>query len=353
MLPFILIPLLAFVIAYGLTPLTMAFAHRWGAAKSPTRARDKHSGAIPRLGGVAIGVAFIVAVVVSRFLPVPTTSPNPNEWLTIRGLLLGSGVMLIFGALDDKYDFSSAPQFIAQFVVTGIAIYHEIFIERFNNPFADVPVLVDWWVMVPLTAFWFLGTMNTVNWLDGLDGLADGVVAIACAIFAIHMFREGQLSVALIALALMGATLGILPFNFNPARTFIGSSGSFFLGYALAAVAIMAGAKVATMMFVLGLPILDTAWQIINRLRQGRSPMSGDRGHLHHRLLDMGFSQRQVVVSYYIFCAVCGILALAIPARIYKLYAIGILGLGCLVFFWWLAGRKPQDAGRGTQNTTN
>src|SRR5688572_25181640 len=105
MLPFILIPLLAFVISYGLTPLTMGLAHWWGVAKGPWRSRDRHSGTIPRLGGVAIGVAFIAAVLVSRELSVPTTSPNPNEWLTVRGLLMGSGVMLIFGALDDKFDF--------------------------------------------------------------------------------------------------------------------------------------------------------------------------------------------------------------------------------------------------------
>src|SRR5687768_3928142 len=125
MLPFILIPLIAFVISYGLAPFTIGLAHWWGAAKGPWRARDKHRGDMPRLGGLAIGVAFIVAVVVSRFLPVPTTSPNPNEWLTVRGLLLGSGVMLIFGALDDKFDFPAIPQFIVQLLVTGIAIFHE------------------------------------------------------------------------------------------------------------------------------------------------------------------------------------------------------------------------------------
>ena len=347
MISFLLIPLIAFALSFVLTPVSMRFAKVWGAEWTPKRARDVHKGAMPRLGGLAIGIAFIVAVLLSRVFPVPSDFPiNPNEIVTVRGLLLGSAVMLIFGAIDDRWELPAIPQFIAQFVVTGIAIYHDIFIEVFNNPLTNLQIdRLPWWQTGILTAFWFLGTINTVNWLDGLDGLADGVVAIASAVFAAHMFREGQYSVALIALALLGSTLGVLPFNFNPARTFIGSSGAFFLGYALAAVAIMAGAKVATLLFVLGLPILDTAWQIVNRLRQGRSPMSGDSGHLHYRLYALGMSQRQVVLLYWAFCALCGILVLLLPARIYKLYALVVLLGLALVFFWRLARRTPITSG--------
>lgn len=300
-LPFIVVPLVAFILAYGLTPLSMRLAHRWGAVQIPKRERDIHRGAMPRLGGVAIGVAFMVAALLSRTFTV--SPPNANEAITFQGLILGSAIMLIFGVLDDKWELPAWPQFAVQFAVAAIAISHDLIIEYFNNPITDsriptLPLLAT----VLLTTFWFVGTMNTVNWLDGLDGLADGVLAIASAVFAAHMAREGQYSVALLALALFGATVGVLPFNFNPARTFIGSSGSFFLGYALAALAVIAGAKVATLLFVLGLPILDTAWQIVSRLRRGQNPFKGDRGHMHQRLLDAGFSQKQIVVGYYIFC---------------------------------------------------
>ena len=151
-----------------------------------------------------------------------------------------------------------------------------------------------------LTIFWFMGMINTVNWLDGLDGLAAGVAAIMSRVLAIHMIREGQYSVALLPVALLGATLGFLPFNFNPAQVFMGSSGSYFLGWALAALGIMAGAKVATVLLVMGLPILDVAWLIYNRWRRGGKPGFKGRDHLHHRLLDIGFTQRQIVLGYYV-----------------------------------------------------
>ncbi|HBY95738.1 MAG TPA: undecaprenyl/decaprenyl-phosphate alpha-N-acetylglucosaminyl 1-phosphate transferase, partial [Chloroflexi bacterium] len=181
--------------------------------------------------------------------------------------------------------------------------------------------------------------MNTVNWLDGLDGLAAGVAAIASAVFAIHMLRLGQVSVALLPLALLGATVGFLPFNFNPARSFMGSTGSLFLGYALAALAIIAGAKVASLLLVLAVPILDAAWLVVSRLRHGHNPMRGGRDHLHYRLYDAGLSQRQVVLGYWVVTAFFGALALLLPARIYKLYALLLAAGLALVILWALAQR--------------
>ncbi|MDQ4077074.1 MAG: undecaprenyl/decaprenyl-phosphate alpha-N-acetylglucosaminyl 1-phosphate transferase, partial [Chloroflexota bacterium] len=292
-LSFLLIPLLALLLAAALTPLSMRLAWALNTARPPTRPRDIHRHPIPRMAGLAMGVAFLAAALLSRIMPVPFT--DPNEPIRFYGLLLGAIVTLLFGILDERVELPAWPQFAMQFLVAAIAIYHLIIIANFGNPFTNSLVRpwedpLPWWIVVPLTLFWFLGTMNTVNWLDGLDGLATGVAAIASAVFAAHMIREEQYSVALLALALLGATLGVLPYNFNPARTFIGSSGSFFLGYTLAALAIMAGAKVATMLLVLGLPILDVAWVIADRVRHGHSPLRGDRRHLHHRLFDLGLS---------------------------------------------------------------
>lgn len=345
MFSFIIIYIIAFGLTLLLTPLTMRFAKTFGIVKWPKRERDIHATVMPCMAGLAMVIAFVVAALFSRMTSVPFT--DPNEPIRFQGLLIGVIITVLFGLIDDRWELPAWPQFTIQLILAGIAIYHLIMIENFQNPLTNQLIRpwdnpFPWWVMMPLTILWFMGIMNTVNWLDGLDGLAAGVVAIASAIFAAHMFREGQHSVALLALALLGATVGVLPFNFNPARTFIGSSGAFFLGYALAALAIMAGAKVATLLLVLGIPILDVAWQIISRVRRGQRPWKGDRGHLHHRLFDAGLSQRQVVLSYWGSSAFLGLLALFLLTSIYKLYAILLVGLLSATLLWLLVRREVK-----------
>jgi UDP-GlcNAc:undecaprenyl-phosphate GlcNAc-1-phosphate transferase len=181
--------------------------------------------------------------------------------------------------------------------------------------------------------------MNTVNWLDGLDGLAAGVGAILCLVLAIHMHTTGQPSVALLPLALLGALLGFLPCNFAPARVFLGSAGAFFLGYALAGLGLIAGGRVATALMVMGLPIVDVAWQIFDRLRRRRSPARADRGHLHFRLLDLGLSARAIALIYWTFCALFGLLALTVSSRLYKLLALAAIGIVVVVVLAWLSRR--------------
>jgi len=184
--------------------------------------------------------------------------------------------------------------------------------------------------------------MNTVNWLDGLSGLVAGVTAIMCAVLALHMIFVAdppQLSVALLPLALLGATLGFLPFNFAPARIFMGSSGSYFLGFAVAALGIIGGARVATVMLVLGLPALDVAWLIISRWRRGLSPGQGGRDHLHFRLVDLGLPEQMIVVGYWLFCASFGAITLLLDARIHKVIALSGLGVVALIVLIW-AGRS-------------
>jgi len=192
---------------------------------------------------------------------------------------------------------------------------------------------------VAFTLLWIMGMINTVNFLDGLDGLATGVAAIISAVLAVHMLREGQYSVALLPLALLGATLGFLPFNFYPARVFMGSSGSLVVGYAIATLGIAAGAKLALVMLVLSIPIVDVAWLMINRLRAGQSFGQADRRHLHYRLLDLGLSQRQVVLLYYAYCILLGAAALLISSRLLKLVTLVAVGAGTLFFLAWLARR--------------
>jgi UDP-GlcNAc:undecaprenyl-phosphate/decaprenyl-phosphate GlcNAc-1-phosphate transferase len=171
--------------------------------------------------------------------------------------------------------------------------------------------------------------MNTVNFLDGLDGLVGGVTVIAGVILFLHNYILDEYSIALLPLALIGATVAFLFFNFPPARIFLGS-GAYVLGFALAVLAIIGGAKLATALLALGIPILDVAWQIVNRVRAGRSPFSGDRGHLHHRLYDSGLSTRVIVLMYYALTAIFGAAALILPSGFPKTIALVVIGIGAV-----------------------
>jgi len=333
---FFLVFAVAFVLALALTPLGGWLGRRYGFVAVPG-GRRKHVGRVSRLGGVALYAAFTAAAVLAQLLPVERQ--DPKELTRLMGLILGSTFIFLVGLWDDKRELSPAPQLIAQFIASLIAIRFLIFIEVINNPFTNRQVWFPWFVTLPFTIFWLMGMMNTVNWLDGLDGLAAGVAAILSAVLAIHMYREGQYSVALLPLALLGATLGFLPYNFHPAKVFMGSCGSYFLGFAVGALGIIAGAKVATVLLVMGIPILDVAWQIFNRVRLGRSPAIGDRGHLHFRLLDMGLSQRRIVLLYYLFCLAFGVFALAISSRLYKFLALLVLGVVTTAVLFTLSRR--------------
>lgn len=345
MRPYLPVFSLIFIISLGLSaalaPLARHLGLRLGVADQPG-GRRQHHGVIPRLGGIAMYAGFTVAVLATLLLPQSWLPPrlDPNELRRLTGLLVGTTAVFLFGLLDDWRQFPSRPQYVAQFLASLIAIAFIIFIERINNPFGEGQIVFPWPVVGALTIFWFMGMINTVNWLDGLDGLAAGVSAIVAIFIALHMIREGQYSVALLPVALAGATLGFLPFNFNPARTFMGSNGSYFLGWAVAALGIIGGAKVATVLLTMGLPILDVAWLIYNRWRRGGKPRFNGRDHLHHRLLDIGFTQTQIVLGYYTFCGLFGALALLLENRLYKLIALVVLGVASLAVLVW-ASKQP------------
>ena len=319
----------SFSLAALLVPLTMRLAQRWGMVDRPG-GRRQHRGVIPRLGGVAIYGGFVGANTLVRALPTgwkPATT-DPNEFYRWTGLMLGATFVVLFGVLDDRFKFSSWPQYVAQIIAAGIAIHFTIFIERINHPLGAGQIVFPWPVVWVLTLFWFLGFITTVNFLDGVDGLASSVTAVVAIVLAIHMFRTGQASVAVLALALLGSVLGFLLFNWPPARVFMGSSGSYFLGFTLAALGLIAGARVATVLLVMGLPIMDVAWLIWWRWRHGKPLFKGDRNHLHFRLLDKGFSPRQIVLGYVLFGAVFGAIGLMTASTLVKLLALVAL---CLV----------------------
>lgn len=356
---FLLIFAVAFILSLGLTPLARYLGERWGAVALPG-GRRRHTRPVSRLGGVPVYIAFITAILVSQLVIVGPLglgdSAHPavqvprfddKEVFRLIGLLGGSTLLFLVGLYDDWRELSPVPQYITQILAAGIAVAFLILIEYVNNPLSgqqtpDFPYAVT----VTVTIFWLGLMMNTVNWLDGLDGLAAGVVAIACIVLFVNaVFRldPPQYSVGLLPLALLGAALGFLPYNFVPAKIFLGS-GAYFLGFALGVLSIIGGAKMAAILLVMGLPLLDLVWQVVNRLAHGQNPVKGDRGHLHFRLVDLGLSQQQIVLSYYIFCAVFGGLALMIPSRLYKLVVLIVMALICLIGFLWLARRGPGGA---------
>lgn len=336
----VLVPLVAFLLTLALTPVSMALGRRWGLVDRPG-GRRRHVGVIPRIGGLALYGGFIGTLLLIQALPSAWLPPSsdPNEMRRWWGLVIGATFVAGFGLLDDRFEFGSRPQYLAQAVAGGIAIAFIIFIERVNNPFGPGQIVFPAPVVWLLTLLWFMGAINTVNWLDGVDGLAATVAAIVAVVLALHMLRTGQHSVAPQALALLGCTLAFLRFNWPPARVFMGSVGAYFLGYTLAALGLMAGARVATVLLVIGLPALDVAWLIFWRWRHGRPLGQGDRNHLHFRLLDKGYTPRQIVLGYGLFCAVFGLLSLTANTVI-KLAALATLVLVGSAVIWWATPRQ-------------
>ncbi len=331
----------ALTLSLTLTPLWMRLAWRWGVLDQPG-GRRRHLRPVPRGGGIAPVLAFLVAV--SLPLLVPAWFPrvaDPNQPLWWRGLMLGTLVALLGGLLDDVRELRPAAQFVFQVLCAVVAIWATLFIERVNNPFTDTQVVFPRPLVWALTLFWVLGMMNTVNWLDGVDGLVASVAAVFALVLAVHLWQRGLDSVAVWPLALLGAVLGFLPYNWPPARVFLGSAGAYGLGYVMAVLGIAAGAKVATVLLVLGLPIADVAWQIARRWREGRSIFLGDRGHLHHRLLDRGWSPRRVVGFYVAWSVLMGLLALTVSSRLLKLGLIGLVGVLAGMLFLWAARKRP------------
>lgn len=347
MLSYLAVFLLSFIVALAVTPLVRRLGFRFNIVAFPG-GRRRHPGPVPKLGGVVLFVAFLAGVGLIYWL----FPPSGDDALRLRGVVLGSFIIFVGGLIDDRLDLPPALQFLIQFIGAAVAMSHIIFIEVFTNP---LPSAAFWnfplwgglfrveenlvWIWRPLallgTALWMVGIINTVNWLDGLDGLAAGVGTVAAVLFAWHSLRlnlAGQEAVAAFPLALAGALLGFLPFNFTPARIFLGTAGAYFLGYNLATMAILSPAKIATALLVLAIPILDSLWRVIDRLRQGHSPFRGDRGHLHFRLADAGWPTKAIVIGYYAITLLFGLVAIFAPGFMKLVILIG-LGAAVLVLF--------------------
>ena len=323
-----------FLIALVLTPITGRIGRRLGLVAIPG-GRRQHKGVISRMGGVGLVLGFFGAIFVAQLWPIATA--DTNEIRRFWGLIIGAVITFTFGVIDDSYELPAGIEYLGYLLASVAAIANLIILERFNNPLTNTTIVLSAIIYIPFTIFWLTGMTVTVNWLDGLDGLAAGVSAILALVLSLHMARSQQYSVVPQALALMGASLGFLIYNVSPAKTFLGSNGAFFLGYTLGALGLIAGGRVATVLLVMGIPIVDVAWTILDRWRHGLSPLHGDRRHLHFRLQDAGYSTRTIVLIYWAFCAFSGFLALILSSRVYKLVALLILGGFTLALLLYLS----------------
>ncbi|MGE5554134.1 MAG: glycosyltransferase family 4 protein [Betaproteobacteria bacterium] len=295
---------LALVVAYLVTPLLRRLALHYRVVDYPNQ-RKIHSKPVPYLGGIAIYLGFVVALL--------TVQPLPHRFLILLG---GSTLILLLGVADDLWDLPAKVKFGWQVAVALLTALWGLRIQGLTNPFGGYINLG--WLSIPLTVLWFVSLTNVMNLVDGLDGLAAGVAAIASLALTVVAAEKGQHLVALATLALSGAAAGFLPHNFNPAKIFMGDAGSMFLGFTLAGIAVQGALKgAATIALVipvvaLGVPVFDTACAIIRRFQNGQPIYEADRQHLHHRLLALGLTPRQAVLVLYLLSFALGSAAILI-----------------------------------------
>lgn len=312
-------PLLRLILALGVstlisfvsTPGVKRMAIKVGAIDVPKDNRRMHDHPIPRMGGLALAVAFLVTIFL--FVKIDTQ---------MQGVILGAIVILVLGILDDCFTLRAMPKFIVQILAASIVVMHGCTIRYLTNPFSSVPgACIDLGILaVPVTIVWIVMITNAVNFIDGLDGLAVGVSGISCAAMLIIALVVSELDVAVVMIALLGACLGFIPYNFNPAKIFMGDTGSTFLGFILATMSIQGLFKMyavisfAVPFIILGVPFFDICFAILRRLWHHQNPMTADRGHIHHRLIDMGFSQKQTVAITYTLTGILGLAAVLLAS---------------------------------------
>ncbi len=295
-------------IAFTMTPLARVLAYKIGAVDVPKDKRRMHSVAMPLLGGVAIFAAFIITSL--------AFSDLADNAKPLCGLLLGSTFIVITGILDDRFNLNPFVKLGMQIVAAAIAVFFGITVDHVAV-FGENSMFLLNGFSIPVTIFWIVAMTNAVNLIDGLDGLSCGVSAIsAFSILISSLFMTETPFIAILLTAILaGSCIGFLPYNFNPAKIFMGDTGAMFLGYTLSVISILGVFKTTAVIsywvpfIAFALPLFDTTFAFIRRILHGKSPFSADRGHLHHRLIDMGFNQRQSVTILYAISTIFGIAA--------------------------------------------
>ena len=326
---------LAAAITLAATPVVRHYARRFGMVDKP-EARRVNTKAIARGGGIAILLGFVIvsvallvanSVIGLHFVDRPQIITRPKTLALLGGAVLAVGI----GLLDDRFQLRARWQFVGQLLLAAIAVGLGVAATTINDPLAAKGTLpLPDVVAVVVTFIWIVGMINSINFIDGLDGLSSGIALIAAVTLGVISLTADPVQpyVAMFCFVLAGALAGFLRWNFHPASIFAGTSGIMLVGYLLAVLSILGSAKIAVAALVLGVPIIDTFWIIVRRTASGRSPFAADRGHIHHRLLDLGLSHRGTVLVIYAVCVVLAMMSLVL-SNTGQMYAF----LGLLVVF--------------------
>ena len=304
------------------TPLVVRVAVRLGFVDQPNH-RRVNARPVPRGGGIAVALAFLLVatvIVVANEQADLVPDPNRPETTTFLAVMLGGAIAMLLGLLDDALQLRARWQLLTQLAVAAVPVASGVMPAFLNNPVGPGTIPLGTAAAAGFTVVWILGMINSINFIDGLDGLSSGIALIASVTLGIISFTTavgvtGQPMVGILCFVLAGALLGFLRWNFHPAKIFIGTTGVMFVGYMLAILAILGAAKVAVALLVLGVPIIDTFWIIVRRLVTGHSPFTPDRGHIHHRLLDLGLSHAQTVIVIYGICLVLAALSILLSGN--------------------------------------
>ncbi len=351
----------ALIIGLLLTPLAIRLAPVLGAMDVPRDARRMHDKPMPRMGGFAIFFASVLTILL--WLPLQNNELQPGMLPDHRmlGILLGGTIMALIGLVDDIRGLPAKVKLLGQIVCATIVFAFSVRFSFISIPFTggtteDFP----FWFSYVLTVLWIVGISNTINLIDGLDGLAGGISAISATSIAYIAYIHGNYDVCMALLAVAGGCCGFLPFNFHPARIFMGDGGSLFLGFMLASVSLLSLTKSATFMvmlvpvFVLALPIFDTTFAILRRMANHRPIMEADRGHLHHRLMAAGLGQRRTVVTMYAISGVMSVAAILVSRRLYIESLLLLATAAALIYVFltdphWKASQAARAAAEQPQ----
>lgn len=335
--------------AFALTPTVKSLAYKVGAVDIPKDNRRMHKRTIPRMGGLAIFLGFLFSVLIFGRL-------NTE----FKATLIGAVILVVLGILDDILDIKAWVKLLVQIVAAAIPILGGVQIDIISVfGIGGTDFISLHWLSIPLTLIWIVGLTNAVNLIDGLDGLACGVSCIATISILVISIMMGDVPIIIISASLAGACIGFLPYNLNPAKIFMGDTGSTFLGYMLATMSIQGLFKFYTAIsfvipfLIFGLPIFDTSFAMIRRVLHGQSPMTPDRKHLHHRLIDVGLSHKQVVAVLYCISIVLGLSAVALTSTGWVRVLLFLLTAGIACFTAVKLLKEKEKADKASQKASD
>ncbi len=325
----------AFLIAFACTPLAIKVAPKIGAVDIPKDDRRMHTKTMPRFGGIAIYLGSMASL--AFFLPGSTDQ-------RMTGIIIGATLILIMGIVDDIRGLPAKLKLAGQVLCACILFAASVRISFISDPFGEGMIEFPWILSLIVTVLWIVGITNTINLIDGLDGLAAGVSFIANIAIAYIAYIHGRYEISMAFMALAGACLGFLPWNFHPAKIFMGDGGALYLGFMIASISVMSPMKSATVvatilpLFVLALPILDTALAILRRVKNGRPIMEADKGHLHHRIMNVGMGQKRTVLTLYCISGIMGVAAILISRDLF-LDALLLMAIAATLIYVFMKDR--------------